>query len=573
MPNVAESLSAARLWRPPPYRSRSGAPSVWSGAGDRRSFATQLLVIEVVLLLGVVAPSWALAVGAAQTSARAEAITRARTLVVTLTHDRELLEDVVGPDPEGTLEAPVERLRLANDIGFLVVMSPAGVRYTHPDPEQVGRQFQGTITGAQRGQITVEDYTGTLGRSVRVVAPARDASGEIVALISAGVPLTSITNKVRASALQLGLLALGALAVGTLGAALLARRLRRQTYGLGPVGLARLQTYYDALLHSVSAGLVLVGNDQTVVLCNDEACRMLDVPLESRGVSISSLGLDAGLGELMASGRGCDGEVFATASRTLVVTQVPAVLEGTALGWVTTIADRTDLVRLTGELDSLRSFTQSLSARAHESDNRLHTVSVLVEIGEYEQAVSFATAALAVSQALTLTVTTAVKEPALAALLLGKAAQADERGVHLELVPGTLVPVTGIAPGDLVVVAGNLLDNAIDAAADAPGAPWVRFGGRLAAGELVLEVADSGPGVGPALIDQAFTRGWTTKPVTAAQDRPQGRGLGLSLVDGTVRRLGGTIEVQSEPESQFVVRLPVQRRVRLEPAELPQETP
>ena len=112
-----------------------------------------------------------------------------------------------------------------------------------------------------------------------------------------------------------------------------------------------------------------------------------------------------------------------------------------------TLSDRTNLVRLTGELDSLRTFTETPRARAHESDNWLHTVSVLVEIGEYEQAVTFATATIAHSQALETEVTAAVCEPPLAALLLGKAAQADERGVLLRLAAGTSIPCTGIALG------------------------------------------------------------------------------------------------------------------------------
>ncbi|QTE30818.1 sensor histidine kinase [Pengzhenrongella sicca] len=549
----------------PRRAGRPAATGVWSSAGDRNSFASQLLVIEVVLLLAVVVPSWALAVNAAQNSARAEAISRARTLVVTLSHDDALIAAVLGPDPAAALAERVELLRAANSIGFLVVMTPAGIRYTHPDPAQVGQKFQGTIAGAQQGRITVEDYTGTLGRSVRVVAPVHRPDGSLAALVSAGVPLTSISATVRASAIQLGLLALGALAVGVLSAVLVSRRLRRQTYGLGPLGLARLQTYYDALLHSVGSGLVLVGHDRTVVLCNDEARRLLDAPLVAAGASISALGVEAGLGELMSSGRRCDGEVFATPARTLVVTQAPARLDGQTLGWVTTLADRTDLVRLTGELDSLRSFTESLSARAHEADNRLHTVSVLVEIGEYEQAVGFATATLAVSQALSESVSAAIEEPALAALLLGKAAQALERGVQLTVVPGTLVPVTGLAPGDLVVVVGNLIDNAIDAAADGEGAaqaPWVRVGGSLRVGTLELEVADSGPGLHPGIVRQAFTRGWTTKSAGAREDSPHGRGLGLALVDGTVRRLGGTIEVQAVHGSRLIVRLPVPGRDR-----------
>lgn len=541
------------------WRRRTGRVDrgAWSASGDRGSLAGRLLALQFVLLLAVVVPGWVLAVNAAQVAARSAAIERATATVRTLALDPELLSAVVGPDPAAALAAPVERVRAANEIGFLVVMSPTGTRYTHPDPAEVGRQFQGTITGAQRGSTTVEDYTGTLGRSVRVVAPIWDDDGEIVALVSAGVKLTSIADKVRASSLQLGFLAVGALALGTLGAALVARRLHQQTHGLGPVGLARLHSYHDALLHSVRSGLVLVGNDRTVVLCNDEARRLLGAPQVAPGAAVAAMGLDTGLEELMSSGRTCDGEVYATAERTLVVTQGPAALDGTTLGWVTTLSDRTDLVRLTGELDSLRTFTETLRARAHESDNRLHTVSVLVEIGEYEQAVTFATSTIAHSQALEAEVTAAVGEPPLAALLLGKAAQADERGVLLRLATGTSIPCTGIAPGDLVVIVGNLVDNAIDAAADAPAPRWVEVGGRAGHDALILEVVDSGAGLPPELVRHAFTRGWTTKTQPLTDSWQQGRGLGLALVEGTIRRLRGSIEVRRTPGALFVVRLPV----------------
>ncbi|MFB9953701.1 hypothetical protein [Cellulomonas denverensis] len=94
-----------------------------------------------------------------------------------MARDPWLLEQVQGPDPAVVLAEPVEELRAANDITFLVVMSPEGTRYTHPDPEQIGGQFQGTIDGARAGRTTVEDYTGTLGPSVRVVTPITNAAG------------------------------------------------------------------------------------------------------------------------------------------------------------------------------------------------------------------------------------------------------------------------------------------------------------------------------------------------------------------------------------------------------------
>lgn len=505
----------------------------------------------------VVLGGWGLAAREAEQSTRAEAVARARATVLTLAGDPWLVQAVTGPDPAAALAGPVEGLRSANHLDFLVVMTPDGLRYTHPDPEQVGRHYLGTITGAQAGVTTVEDYTGTLGPSVRAVTPVREADGEIVALVAAGVHLDVIRGSVRDSVVHLALLAAAALALGTASAWLIARRVRRQTYGLGHLGLARLQSYHEALLHSVRAGLILVASDRTVVLCNDEAGRLLGLPDVGPGDAVSDLDLEPALGELLASGRECQGEWYVSGSRTLVVTQVPAATDGTQLGWVTTLRDRSDMVRLSGELDALRGFSESLRARSHEADNRLHTVVAMVELGEYDQAIAFATSALAQTQELVDEVTRTVTEPPLAALLLGKAARGEERGVALRLDPASRLPATGIDPVDLVVILGNLLDNAIDAAAEGNAPRWVRVASTVAEGALEIEVADSGAGMAPEIAHLAFTRGWTTKAPRPEDEQPQGRGLGLALVAGTVRRLGGTVSVGRDVGARFLVRLPL----------------
>src|SRR5207237_10852451 len=121
--------------------------------------------------------------------------------------------------------------------------------------------------------------------------------------------------------------------------------------------------------------------------------------------------------------------------RILVVNQALAMWRDRHLGTVVTLRDHTDLQALTGELDSVRGFAESLRSQAHEAANRLHTVVSLIELGRADQALEFATAELAVAQQLTDRVVGAVREPVLAALLLGKAAQANERGVELVVAP------------------------------------------------------------------------------------------------------------------------------------------
>jgi two-component system CitB family sensor kinase len=100
---------------------------------------------------------------------------------------------------------------------------------------------------------------------------------------------------------------------------------------------------------------------------------------------------------------------------------------------------------------------------------------------------------------------------------------------------------------DLVTVVGNLLDNAIDAAAGAPGPRRVGFSSwieddpseRGNASTLVLRVSDSGPGLDEDSVTRAFTRGWSTK----SEKRLIGHGLGLALVGQVTDRNRGTVEV------------------------------
>lgn len=532
---------------------------MWSDSTDRLSLAAQIFALVIVMLVVVVGPVWGLSLYSAEEGVRNEAIARVRSTADTLSESPWLATAVLGPDPTAQLSATVERIRAENNLDFVVVMDTHGMRWTHPNPEQIRQTYTGSISAALQGETVVEETLGTLGWSIRVVAPIT-SEGRVVALVAAGVLTEKVRRVSEERALQLLTLTLVSLSLGILGTSLITRRIHLQTRGLGPLGLGRLHSYHEALLHSVHAGLVLVGVDGTVVLCNDEARRLLGVPGVRPGTQVSDLGLELDLSELMASGRECSGGTHVAAGTALVVTQVPAVLDGVDLGWVTTMRDRTDLVRLTGELDSLRSFSDMLASRAHEADNRLHAVVMLVEMGRPEEAVKLATAAIEQSQALVDAVTGAVQDAPLAALLLGKSAQAEERGVKLRLAENLDIPDTGVASVDVLVVLGNLIDNAIDAASAGDEPRWVEVGGGVerAEGSSVVrfDVADSGPGIAPDLVSMAFQRGWSTKPAHAAGQKPHGCGLGLSLVAGTVRRLGGVINVTRAP-SKFVVRLPL----------------
>jgi len=156
-------------------------------------------------------------------------------------------------------------------------------------------------------------------------------------------------------------------------------------------------------------------------------------------------------------------------------------------------------------------------------------------------------------------------EPLLAHLLDVHRDEAAERGISLalDLPEGGL----GAAAGDptcLSVLFENLLSNAVKYNRDGGS---VTVSGALAAGEAVVEVADTGVGIPeealPFLFDEFFRVKAGAAASTAAETgpRPTGSGLGLAICRRIAHELGGSIEVESAPGagSTFRVRMPAYR--------------
>ena len=494
----------------------------------------------LLLQLGLVALLTAAGTVAAVLAVRSAEFDHARSetlaLAQTVASSPGIAAAIEGPDPSTELEPITLRIQRQTGVDFIVVMSPAGIRYTHPSRDEIGKRYLGHIAPAVAGHAFSEVYRGTLGLSVRSVAPIYGSAGHLVGLVSVGITLRQLSDTIRRELPAFAGIGLGAFALVGIGSWGVARRLRKQTLGLGPQEITRLYEHHDAVLHAMHEGLLVLDSRRRVVLANDEAIRLLGCVAEPAGHPVAELDLDQALAGLLASGREAHDETYMADDRVLAVNQSPARRDDRVLGTVTTLRDHTELRALAGELDSARSFAEALSATAHESANRLHTVVTLIELGKPTEAVSFATAELAASQQLIDRLMAAVEDPALAALLLGKISQGAEHGVEISVSNDTRAPALPFGSRDLITITGNLLDNAIEAAIISPPPRRVAVSLRLVAGRLLIRVADSGPGIAAGTADNLFARGWTTK-------NESGHGLGLALVRQSVRRLQGTIEV------------------------------
>jgi two-component system, CitB family, sensor kinase len=516
--------------------------------------ARQILLLQVLMVVVVVAGAVALAYADARDTQIAGARDRALAVAVSVADTPQVRRALGTADPSASIQPFAERVRRDSHTDFVVVMSLHRIRYSHPDPAQIGGRFIGDLGGAPQGRPFTQEYTGTLGPSMRAVVPvyAAGAGSRVVALVSVGITMQRIQDALADRLPPIALASAVILAVGLLGAWLISRRLRRQTHGMGAGEITRMYEYYDAVLHAVREGLLLVDTEGRVQLVNREASRLLDLDDSVLGRPVAELGLPESLTRAVLSTDRRPDEIHLVDDAVLVVNVAPAQWQGREVGSVVTLRDHTEIQAVAGELDTVRGLAESLRSQNHEAANRLHTVVSLVEMGRTEDALDFATEELEVAQLLTDRVVGSVADPVVSALLLGKTAQAAERGVQLRLGDSTEVTGLPVEQRDAVTILGNLIDNAMDAVGevaarvivvDVTGSPT----------SLCVRVADSGAGLSTAAAEQVFERGWSTKTA----DGPVGRGLGLALVVQAVRKYDGHIEVGTSElgGAQFLVRI------------------
>ena len=350
------------------------------------------------------------------------------------------------------------------------------------------------------------------------------------------------------------------LSLGVAGSILLSRLIRRRTRGLEPAEIAALADQREALLTSLREGLLALDADERVVLVNESAQTLLGLPAAAGGRGVRDLGLPERVVDLVTSTRDVVDEPVVVGGRLLVLNRAPVSSGGS----VTTLRDRTELSALQSRLSARESLTDTLRAQTHEFANQLHTLSGLLQLGEPDEAARLIGTLTRRQAAISDAVRSRVEDPALAALLVAKTSQADERRADLVLDEDSAVPrLDADLAADAGTVLGNLLDNALDAAAGADPAARGRVTVRLVLDgdgperALVVQVGDTGPGVAADDVADLFRRGWSTKPSDAS-----GRGVGLALVQLVCERRGGSVSVRRGPGAVFTARLPLAEGAR-----------
>jgi two-component system CitB family sensor kinase len=550
----------------------------------RQRLSTQVVIMMVAILVITMVAGFAIVQWNMRQELDKQYEHRALAVAQTLASQQSVASAVAHGRPGGAVQRLAMAATRQTGALFVVITNAQGIRFSHPNPKLIGTlvTYDDPEPDYTEPFRTGRDWTGlqrgTLGPVAGGKVPLR-YDGKLAGEVSVGFAITDVSRRLADSLPSLAAYLLGVLAVGVLAALGLSRRLKRQTFGLELGEIAALLQEREAMLHGIREGVLGYDKSERVLLANDPARRLLHLPAEFTGRPLRDM-LPPGRLRDVVTGEATGSDLLVLhGDRVLVANRMPIRRNHRQhVGWVVTFQDRTESESLKRELDEAIGLTETLRAQSHEFANRLHTLVGLVELGHYTEAVQFVTDISAARGELAGQLQHAIGDPRLAALILAKVSLAAERDVELRVMPDSRVDRAIAEVSGVLTVVGNLIDNAIDAAALAPPPPpaagqegprHVELTVVTADDGLLIRVRDSGAGVPPEMREAIFIDGVTTKSSVAGARR----GLGLALVRQVVQGRGGMVSVGDDGGAVFTAVLPGCLEPRAEPASEPAPGP
>ena len=432
-----------------------------------------------------------------------------------------------------------------SDASFIVIGDNNGRHLFHSAFEdRVGTTLVGGDNAeVLQGKNITTIRKGGLGISLRSKAPVFNDAGQVVGIVSVGY-LTSYLDTITVSKVVNILIAAVLLLIALfIFSWYFTRSIKKQIFSLEPREIGLLVRQQKAMMESIYEGVIAIDAHLRIEVINQAARQLLGLQhpaRELRGQLISEVinPVSFFTPQTMLA-KDTHDEICRFNDLTVIASRVRIMLEDSLQGWVITFRDRNEIDSLSAQLSQVKRYVDNLRIMRHEQLNRMTTLSGMLHMGRYEEAMGFIQAQSEHAQELLDFISSRFSSPTLCGLLLGKSARAREKGVELNFDPACRMekPFAPLHEAELISIIGNLLDNAIAATqrAPLPHEP-VEVLIKLNERELIIEVADQGVGIKPDIRERIFERGITTK--TRGD-----HGIGLYLIDSYVTQAGGAIEV------------------------------
>lgn len=439
-----------------------------------------------------------------------------------------------------------------DDIDVISVVSCDNIRLYHSTHELIGTIYDGTIPEFKENNR--EFYTaydsGPSGTQRRAYSAIYDSEGNYIGFVMAIMLMENIKAETFQTLTFYALITLSAVLIELILSAELSNSIKKSLHGYEPDVFSAMYQVRDNILESLDEGIIAIDKTGSVQFVNNAAVSMLG---GGQNTGVKNI-VGAPLGNI------CDGTLFDHTLKSgekefnireprlrrsdILIDRIPIKDDNGTVGAVGILHDRAEYTKLMEDLTGTRYLVDAMRANNHDFTNKLHVILGLIQMGMYDKATSYIENITIVQRTTISKIMSAVSEPAVAALLIGKAARASELNIKFVLREGCNYSKSDYPLPDsmLVTVIGNLIDNAFDAMNDNKAVfdkpKELMFGIYSKPGALLITTDDTGVGIDPADIDRIFENGFSTKGTS--------RGTGLYQVKTMVDELGGTITTESQ---------------------------
>ena len=426
-----------------------------------------------------------------------------------------------------------------------------------PDFEHSARGLVDKYSG--RSKISYKDNYAIPNKALGFV---KNDNGEVVGYIVTGYSDEIVNNSTIDSVLFLLLMTVLGLVVGIWGAIYLAKRIKSVLFGYEPEEIARMLRERDILLNSVREGIVNINSNGRITLVNSEASILLQQAgiknvSEIMGMNASDVLKRLPINDIIKDGKTLVDASVKIGNTIFILTAVPLLLEDkNIVGAVLTFRKKSVVEEMANQLTGFKNYATALRAQTHEFMNKMHVIMGLIDMKAYDELKNFTQEIAYNRQSEVSYIVTRLKDITLSGFILGKISRSRELDIDFSLTEESELHSELDVPSvhDIVLIAGNIIENAFDALKNFDGERIVNLSILDFDREIVIVVEDSGPGMDESIRKHIFQRGFSSKCES-------GHGFGLYLVKQSIDSLNGTISVESAPGEGtiFTVRLPIKK--------------
>ena len=440
-----------------------------------------------------------------------------------------------------------------NNHNLRVLYNPGNL----PDFEHSARGLVDQYSG--RSKISYKDNYAIPNKALGFVKNDR---GDVIGYIVTGYSDEIVNNSTIDSVLFLLLMTVLGLVVGIWGAIYLSKRIKSVLFGYEPEEIARMLRERDILLNSVREGIVNINSNGRITLVNSEASILLQQAgiknvSEIMGMNASDVLKRLPINDIIKDGKTLVDASVKIGNTIFILTAVPLLLEDkNIVGAVLTFRKKSVVEEMANQLTGFKNYATALRAQTHEFMNKMHVIMGLIDMKAYDELKNFTQEIAYNRQSEVSYIVTRLKDITLSGFILGKISRSRELDIDFSLTEESELHSELDVPSvhDIVLIAGNIIENAFDALKNFDGERIVNLSILDFDREIVIVVEDSGPGMDESIRKHIFQRGFSSKCES-------GHGFGLYLVKQSIDSLNGTISVESAPGEGtiFTVRLPIKK--------------